>query len=476
MKNKAIWINETKDNSKKRKLDIDKVDILIIGGGMAGLSTCLNLMESNKKVALIDKDKIGYGITSLSTGKLTIQQGLCYSKLIRLSNYETAYKYYKSQKCALKLIDNTINKYSIDCDYNTNPSILFTDKVTELLFFEEEENFYKKAKIKYKKVENLPNGFPCIYGLMIDNMKTINPYKYLKELKKIIEKKIPIYENVCALSIKKSYCRYKVKTNRGIISAKKVVAATHYPFFIKPGFIPLRSYIEKSYLIAAKQKDAYDFNAINSNEPIVSMRYYDNHLVIAGNSHTTKDSDNYIDSFNKLKKIYNDSFNGEIDYYWTNHDIMTNDHLPYIGEVDTNLFIATGFNKWGLTNGTLAGKIIADLINGKKNEYADLFTLNRKGTFLKTFNAFKNNLSTGKTYIKMKLIQKNFEKVKFSKDFATYYDGKKEYKVYNRCPHMGCKLLFNEVDKTWDCPCHGSRYNIKGDVIFGPSNYSIRIK
>lgn len=480
MKNKAIWKKDLKVEKVKSKMfDNMKTDVLIIGAGIAGLSTALNLINSNKKIVVIEKSTVGNGVTSASTGKITVMQGLCYSKIEQIINYETALKYYKSQKCATKLIDSIIKTYNIDCDYSISPSIIFTNSVTKIIDFEKEENFYEKAKIKYKKIAKLPNNYPCLYGLLIEKMHVFNPLKYLLELKKIIMENIPIYENTSALNISKSCGKYKIKTNKGVIYAKKVIVSTHYPFFITPGFIPLRTYIEKSYMLAAKVEKNYSFNAITASSPILSMRYLKDYMIIAANSHITKDTDNYQANFNDLKTQFITNFKGKIEYIWSNHDIMTNDNMPYIGEINTNLYVATGFNKWGITNGVLAGKILGDIILNKKNEYKDLFALNRKGSLTKTFNTFKHNFDTTKTYINMKLVKKKFNKVKIikedGKDISIYRDGKKEYKVHNKCPHMGCKLIFNEIDKTWDCPCHGSRFDINGNSIFGPSIYSIKV-
>lgn len=473
MKNMSIWKNTCEIKKTNKKLENNlKCDILIIGGGITGLSTAFNLDEINKNIILIDSKTIGLGITSKSTGKLTIMQGNIYSKISNILNYDTAFMYYKSQKCALKLIDNFIKKYNCDCDYEKSDSYLFINNVSNIVELEKEEQFYKKAKIKYEKVEKLPNNYKINMGLKIANMHVINPVKLLNELKRNI-KNIKIYENVCALEIIKSLGIYKVRTTKGYIFTKKIVIATHYPFFIKPGFIPFKTHIEKSYMLASPTLKKYKMNAINIDSKITSMRYYDNYYIMANNSHIPTNSDNYKKNF----IVSNNKCKDKIEYSWSSHDIMTNDYMPYIGEVTSNIFIATGYNKWGLTNGFLAGKIISDLIQNKKNQYAKLFSFNRKGSISKSITSFKSNINTSKVYLKMQLIKpEQIQTTKQNnKNIAIYKDGKKEYKVYNKCPHMGCKLLFNETEKTWDCPCHGSRFDIRGKSICGPSTYSISI-
>ena len=472
MKNSSFWKNTEEIKRTNRKFENNmKCDILIIGGGITGLTTAFYLDNSNKSVILIDSKKIGNGITSSSTGKLTIMQGNIYSKISNVLNYKTAYQYYKSQKCSLKLIDDFIRKYNCDCDYEKSDSYLFVDNISNIVELEKEEEFYKKAKIKYKKVDKLPNEYPINVGLEIANMHVINPLKFINEIKRNI-KNVKIYENICALEINKSFGIYKVRTLKGNIFAKKIVVATHYPFFIKPGFIPFKTHIEKSYMLASKVDNYYSFNAINIDNNTTSMRYYKDYLIMANNSHIPSNNDNYVRKFNKS----NSKSKGKIEYNWSNHDVMTNDYMPYIGEVENNIYISTGYNKWGLTNGFLAGKIISDLILSKKNQYANLFSLNRKGSVIKSINALNSNLNTSNVYVKMKLFKRHDLKIKNEKNISTYKDGKKEYKVYNKCPHMGCKLIFNEIEKTWDCPCHGSRFDIRGKSICGPSTYSISIE
>ena len=189
---------------------------------------------------------------------------------------------------------------------------------------------------------------------------------------------------------------------------------------------------------------------------------------------------NYSDLFWKVKSNFSDN----IKYYWFNYDIMTADYMPLIGYLEKynkNLLIGTGYNAWGMTNGTLAGKIISDLLLDKSNEYIDLFAPNRKTNILKIANTINYNLKNGLSFISSKVnsyyefYPKNIKIV--NKKVGIYTDDKKkEHKVCINCPHMKCGLVFNTIDKTWDCPCHGSRFNVNGKVIKGPSVDNITIK
>ena len=185
----------------------------------------------------------------------------------------------------------------------------------------------------------------------------------------------------------------------------------------------------------------------------------------------------------ELNDEYNRNFGKDIEYFYHTHDLMTYDGLPFIGSIDNNLFLCTGFNKWGNTNGMLSGKIISDLICEKNNRYALLFSPKRGMSFDKIKNIFLYNITLGSTYILNKV--SSFKKFYGEDVKIKYIDGKKcgvyidengcEHVVSNICPHMKCNLVFNYVDKTWDCPCHASRFSVDGDIIYGPSVFNIKL-
>jgi len=484
MKNVSIWRDQTKVERTKNILGPNtETDILIIGGGISGLSTGLELLENNQKFIIVEKKVCGMGITSLSTGKLTFAQGLIYDKITKNYNYITALKYYKSQKDAIKRVYDNIMKYDMDCDYEIVPSYIFTNNESDIVKIKKEQKFYDKANVKYREIYSLPNNYPLKYGLEFEETAIFNPLKYVCELKKIIEKSDnKIFENTTVHEIKKLGKVYEVITDRGSIYTKKVIVTTNYPFFIIPGLIPFKTYIEKSYLLATPMESS-KISAITSNKPTITMRNYkDNYFIFGSNSHSTSNHYNFKKNFDELMSKYDSHFNTKIEYIWSAHDVMTNDSIPYIGRISNEqIYIATGFNKWGMTNGVLSGKILSDLILNKFNPYIPIFSLKRKFSIPRLLNLVKNDCKTIFTLIATKLVKnhKFYDHVEVvnvdGESVGIYHHNGKEYKVKNTCPHMKCSLIFNEVEKTWDCPCHGSRFDIKGNVISGPSTYSIKL-
>jgi len=486
MENKSIWqLYMRKNYTDKLDKNIE-TDVLIIGGGITGITTAYFLKDTNLNVTLIEKDHIGSGATAFTTGKLTYMQDLIYHKM----NENIAKKYLDSQKDAIKIVKDIINKNNIECNLEATTSYVFTDEYSKINNFKLEQSMYDKLNIKYKSGSRIPIKFPCIYSLKTSGSYVFHPLKYLYSLKKILlSSNINIYEKTKAIDIDNKEDYYIVKTEANTIKAKYVVIATQYPFFVIPYFTPFKTEVEKSYIVAGLIEKNKKIQAISNQKPVHSIRYYTNknkkYIMYSSGSHKITDhiceEENYKAQVNKFKK----ELNSEVKYYFLNQDIMTDDGMPLIGRINnSNLLIATGYNKWGMTNGTIAGKIISDIILNKDNKYIELFKVHRKINLQKITKLTIYNYSNMKRYIISK-VKTNYsfynDNVKVVTEngikYGIYTDKTgKEYKVKNVCPHMKCNLIFNNIDKTWDCPCHGSRFDKEGNVLFGPSVYNIKLE
>ena len=484
MINKSIWINkEEKDIEEALKENIE-CDILIIGGGIAGLSAAYYLKDSNRKVALIDKDRIGYGATSKNTGKLDYMQGLVYHKIEKNYNSDVARKYLNSQKEAIEEVLKITKKNKINCHLKEVTSYVFSNNINDEKDFNKEIDFYKRNNIVYNIEYKLPIDYPSKIVLSTKDNYIFNPYEYMIGLKNVIKDKIKIYENTNCTSIAKEEDYYLCKIDdKYEIKAKYVVCATHYPIFIVPFFTPFKTEVQSFFIGAFPGKENKDISILSYNNPVISIRYYDKYLLYGRRSHSSTTNLDIRRDFDELDNEYKKYFHKEIEYFYHTNDIMTYDNLPFIGELFSNLYIMTGFNKWGNTNGTIGGKLISDLINNKENKYSKIFTPRRSLSLDKIKNIALYNIKVGTRYILNK-INPNMNyyddnvKIKFikGKRCGIYIDeNKKEHIVSNICPHMKCNLIFNYVDNTWDCPCHGSRFTIDGDIVEGPSVYNIKL-
>lgn len=469
--NNPIWKEkQTEPNTIKKNIE---TDILIIGGGITGMTSLLYLTQENKKITLIEANKIGTGITNKTTAKINIMQEYNYQKIKNITNEKTALEYLESQIYATNEIKNIIKKYNIECDLEENESYLFTNTQKNIKKIIEEKYILTK-KIECQTIKKLPNNYPCIYGIKTKSY-VFNPIKYINEIKKICQKKFNIYEHTRALNITKKLDYYLIKTNKNKIKAKQILICTHYPIFSKKLLIPFKTTIEKEYIISAKTKKTYKANMISNDDEVISIRYYNNSIIYTNNNSLLCNNFNHKKNMNETIKNFKRHFNLEIDNTWYNYDIISNDYLPIIGKIkNENILIATAYNKWGMTNGILAANILTDIIKNKKNNYIQLFNPYRKTNIKKIINNCKYNYNNIKAILKNKH-NPNVKKTNENGiEYLIYTDElNKKHKIINKCPHMKCKLILNELDKTWDCPCHGSRYTLDGKIIKGPSTYSI---
>lgn len=487
MKNYSIWLDSCHSIPKYPSLKKDiKTDILIIGGGITGLSCAYFLKDSPYDVTLIEANQIATGTTSKSTGKLTYLQDNIYKDIYDNYNLETAQKYYQSQVDAIKLAKNIICEHNIDCNLETAISYTYTTKYNNIFKLNDNYKIIKNfAHVKLK--DKIPIKEKCCKSIECNDTYVFNPYKFCLGLAKIVSDKVSIYEKTRITNIKYDTDNntYHAETSKHVIHATKVILACHYPFFLFPYLFPIKTGIEKSFLVASQiDKDKY-FSAINIDKDITSLRYYhdkNKYLILVSESGTlSQNIDNIYKRDNAIWKMRS-KFATNIKYCWSNHDIKTSDKLPLIGQIKDNLYLATGYNTWGMTNGILAGKIISDLINDIPNSFTELFAPHRDEKDLP--QALMFNLENSLSLINSKLNKnKKFygKDVKIFKEngitYGLYIDeNKKEHKVLNTCPHLKCSLTFNYQTKTWDCPCHGSSFDIDGNVIYGPSKENIKIK
>lgn len=480
MKLRSIWKNIEYKNLKPLKKD-EEVDVLIIGGGLTGISCAYNLINSNLKICVVEQGKVGSQTSANTTAKINYLQETIYSYLTNKYSFKVASKYLKSQLDGISFILNTINKNNIDCNLEKVSSYVFTNKNCDIDKLKREKFILNKMNIKVKEHTNIPVKVKCKYAISVDNTYTFHPLKYLYTLTDIcLNNNIDIYEHTRILEIKKDSNKYLCITENNKISAKKVILACHYPFFLFPMFMPIKTYIEKSYLSASITDTYKDNTYITPSNPCKSIRYYEDnkkYIIYLCNSHNIcnklDEKSNYKKLIKKTKKL-----GVEPNYIWSNDDLITLDKMPYIGSIKENLYICTGYNTWGMTNASVAAIIIKDLILGNNNEYIDLFNPKRANKIRNIGGYIVNISSNTKSYIQNKLIKnKNWysSNIKFkninSEAVAVY---KNKYIVKNKCPHMGCSLIFNEIEKTWDCPCHASKFDLKGNVIKGPSKYDIK--
>lgn len=488
-------------NTDKNTINNKKYDILIIGGGITGLTTAYMLKDTGYKIGIIEGSTIGYGTTGFTTAKLTVQHSILYDYLINSFSIDKAKEYLKANEEGLNLIREIIISNNIDCDFKEQTAYIYATTEDEVKTLKKELEAYKKLNINgfYADDINLPNK--PLGALGIKNQGQFNPLKYLYSIYNILlqNNSIDIYENVRALNIEPHSNEHIVNTDCGDIYAKKIIVATHYPFDNDFGLFFLRMYQEKSYVIIAKtESKPFEGMYININNPIYSMRYQftdkEDLLILGGGKHRVAIKENEEDSYDELENFLNENFpNSEIVSKWSTQDCMTYDKIPYIGNISNNIeniYVATGFNKWGMTSSAASALILRNKILGIDHDYSEIFDPSRITPILSS----KEFLPTGAVIAsgfakRIKPIYDELFDVKMGEGKIVNYNGRRigvyredngDYFCINPvCTHMKCAVSFNGAEKTWDCQCHGSRFDVNGKILEGPAVYplhKIRIK
>lgn len=490
MKN-SYWIlsSEEKEHYKSLKTDIN-TDYLIVGGGIAGLTTAYLLAKENKKVTIVEADEIGFGASGRNTGKVTSQHGIIYSVIEKEYSGEKARLYYDANEEGLKLIKDIIEDNNIDCNLKVVPSFIYT----------QEEDYIKDIKNEYEICKKL--NIPCEYmdyiegiplkvkgALCFKNQGQFNPKKYVDALAKINHKLgVKIYENTPVIDADMGEeCMVKCANNH-TIKTKNLILTSCNAWYDGLKLFFAREEASRSYLLCGKLKNKIsEGNYISVECPTRTFRTYKDDkgvdiLIAGGQDHKTGKCSNECDNFKAIEKFTKETFGmDQIISDWSTQDYISSDYIPYMGRINNinnNVYIITGTSKWGLSNSSIGAILIRDLITKNSSKYEDLYNPNRLKSYLTT-KFLKNNIEVASDYIKGKFISGSSELPKKNEGKTISINGKKYgayrdqdnhlYIVDITCTHLGCELSFNSGEKTWDCPCHGSRFSYKGDILNGPA-------
>ncbi|EPB8145626.1 FAD-dependent oxidoreductase [Clostridium perfringens] len=471
---KSVWSESCKFR-KREALNKDiKTDVLVIGAGIAGILTAYMLKQKGREVVLIDAAEIASGNTKNTTAKITSQHDLIYSKLISEFGEEKARQYAKANELAIKKYKEIIEYKRIECDFEEKPAYVYS--LNEVDVLKEEVEAAKNLGIDAEFVQEANLPFKINGALKFNNQAQFNPLKFLKG----ISNELVIYENTRALEIKENL----VVTSGGNITANNIVVATHYPIMNAPGYYFMKMHQERSYVLALENTSEIDGMYIDLNKEGYSFRTYNNLLLLGGISHRTGENEEG-GSYDELRKVAKRLYpKAKEKYYWSAQDCMTIDGIPYIGRYSSetpNIYVATGFNKWGMTSSMVSAMIISDMILEKENDFSEIFSPRRFDLSLSINNIANDLIETAKNFIAQKVYipSSEIEHIKNGHGGIIEYNGEKvgvyknkegkEFFVSTKCTHLGCQLSWNSDELTWDCPCHGSRFDYKGRLIGSPA-------
>lgn len=429
----SVWTDSVNfPDFEQLKKDI-RTDVLIIGGGITGLLCAYQLQQAGVDYVLVEADHICSGITKNTTAKITSQHGLVYHKLIQRFGVEKAHMYLNANEAALREYRRLCK--SIDCSFEPKNSYVYSlDKSHKIA---KELHALHRLGFHAEYEDKLPLPFPTSGAVRFRHQAQFNPLKFLSE----ISKGLNIYEQTKVRELAPNLA----VTKHSKITAKNIIVTTHFPFLNKHGSYFLKMYQHRSYVIAYKNAPNVDGMYVDESLKGLSFRNYKNMLLIGGGDHRTgKQGGNWQELSTFAETHYS---NAKEVYRWATQDCMTLDEVPYIGQYSKNtpsLYVATGFNKWGMTSAMTAAMILRDMMLEKENPYAPVF-------------------SPSRSILRPQLVVNAFEA---TTNLLT--------PTRKRCPHLGCALKWNPVERSWDCPCHGSRFTEHGELIDNPATGDIK--
>ena len=411
-----------------------KTEVLIIGGGMAGILCAYMLQQAGVPYILVEAETIGGGITKNTTAKITSQHGLIYDKLVWRFGVERARQYFEINEAALAKYRHLCR--DIGCDFEEKDAYVYSlDQPAKI---EKELKALEKLGGRAAFADGLALPFPTAGAVKFPGQAQFHPLKFLFAM----ARNLNIYEHTKVLQLLEGTTAV---TDRGTITAHKIIVATHFPFLNKHGSYFIKMYQRRSYVIALENGADVDGMYIDAAQDGLSFRNYKHLLLLGGGGHRTGRRGG---AWQELRDFAGQYYPGATEkYYWAAQDCMTLDGLPYIGAYysgTSEFYVATGFNKWGMTSAMAAAMVLCDLIQEKENAYAPLFSPSR--------SIFRPQLAANMFEAMASLLTP----------------------TRRRCPHLGCALKWNPYEQTWDCPCHGSRFTREGRLIDNPATGDLK--
>jgi glycine/D-amino acid oxidase-like deaminating enzyme/nitrite reductase/ring-hydroxylating ferredoxin subunit len=488
----SLWIDTTPETSFPSLAGDASVDVAVIGGGITGITAATLLKRTGRTVALVEWKRVIRGVTGYTTAKVTSSHSVIYKDLVERFDEETARAYGASQEAALAQIARFVEDEAIDCEFERTSNFLYAETDDDLETVQQEAETAARLGLPASFVRETPLPFPVAGAARFENQAAFHPRRYLLHFaNQIPGEGSHVFEETRALRVREGdVCR--VETDRGVVSARAVVVATSLPFLDR-GFFFARAHPYRSYVVCPRVDEA---NAppgmyVSTERPSHTIRRSaypgGTVLVIAGEGHKAGQAGDSAERYRRLDEWARSRFAVEAtEYRWSTQDYYSVDKLPLIGRLtrrSRNVYVATGYRAWGMTNGTLAAMILSDLIAGRENEWAEIYDAKRIEPRAAAAMFVKENLSAAKHLLLRRSVttRKADEAAEIpagggavvrvrGRNVAVYRDEDGAlHAISPVCTHLGCVVGWNPAEKSWDCPCHGSRYSREGLVIQGPA-------
>lgn len=488
--NEPFWLAGTA-NGLHPPLDRNiEVEIAVVGGGIVGVTAAYLLARAGKQVALLEARGIGRQATGRSTAKVTSQHGALYAKLAKDLGESEARRYAEANQSAVRRIGKLCRELGLQCDLKEVPAFVYARDAEQGEALRQEAETAGRLGLPAAFVAQPPLPFPTGGALRFDDQLQFDPYRYLQGLIQAVDGQVQVFENTRVQEVEQGEpCR--LQTTGGTVTAAQVIVATQLPIVSEGHFFTKAHPYAHPVAAARIPSDRLPAGMfISSEEPVHSFRGAERDgeawLVAAGGRYKPGHADEQSAQVEDLRGFLRDSFGiTQIDHLWTSEDFDPVDGVPFVGRAASsapNLLVATGFGAWGISNGTVAAEILCEAIQGRSHPSADLFDATRSRPWRGAAAFVSENVKAGMEMAGDRLLKRKVEelaKIEPGQGGIVKIDDE-QLAVFRQedgqitalsaiCTHMGCVVGWNAVDRTWDCPCHGSRFDDEGEVLYGPA-------
>lgn len=486
----SLWRAANTFESYPKLTEDTTADVAIIGAGIAGITTAYLLAQSGLSVVLLEAGKVLDGTTGHTTAKVSAQHGVIFDEIMHHFGHEQARMYYEGNANAASWMRSLVKEKQIDCQWVDEDAYVYIQSDDNIKKLEVELTAYGKLNIPGEWVDPLPIPVPSRAGIRMPGQARFDPLAYLHHLlASAVKQGVRVYEHTTVTDVEEE-SSLKIRTYGGsFVTAEHIVVASHFPVY-DPGFYFTRLHAERSYAMMVEPEKPYAGGMyISDDDPARSLRavihHGKEHILFGGENHKTGQGICTFGHYERLEKYAAETFGiRNIPFRWSAQDLISIDKVPYIGPITgrhERVYVATGFAKWGMTTGTMAGHLLADRITGRDNPHAEVFDPAR----FKADPGFKHfiveNVNVAKELIagKVGIVHKKINELGNDEGAVVRHNGKragaykdtsgKLFLVDTTCTHLGCEVEWNNGERSWDCPCHGSRFNYEGHVIEGPA-------